>query len=60
MLACLSPATASAGETLSTLRYAHRAKAIQNRPRVNEDPKVQHLCKTLACVSTGALVHKCP
>lgn len=41
MLACLSPALGSAGETLSTLRYAHRAKAIQNRPRVNEDPKVQ-------------------
>ena len=54
MLACLSPATASAGETLSTLRYANRAKAIQNRPRVNEDPKVQRLCKTLACVSTSA------
>jgi len=24
---------------LSTLRYASRAKAIKNKPRVNEDPK---------------------
>ena len=27
-------------ETLSTLRYAARAKSVRNRPRVNEDPKV--------------------
>ncbi len=26
-------------ETLSTLRYASRAKLIKNQPRVNEDPK---------------------
>ena len=26
-------------ETLSTLRYANRAKNIKNKPRVNEDPK---------------------
>uniref|UniRef100_A0A3B4V3N8 Kinesin-like protein n=1 Tax=Seriola dumerili TaxID=41447 RepID=A0A3B4V3N8_SERDU len=26
-------------ESLSTLRYANRAKSIQNRPRINEDPK---------------------
>eukprot|EP00794_Sanderia_malayensis_P016918 gene16918-18624_t len=26
-------------ETLSTLRYANRAKNIKNRPRINEDPK---------------------
>lgn len=26
-------------ETLSTLRYASRAKKIQNRPTINEDPK---------------------
>ena len=26
-------------ETLSTLRYASRAKNIQNKPRINEDPK---------------------
>jgi hypothetical protein len=27
-------------ETLSTLRYASRAKFIKNKPRINEDPKV--------------------
>ena len=26
-------------ETISTLRYAARAKAIKNKPKVNEDPK---------------------
>ena len=29
----------SAEETLSTLRYADRAKRIKNMPKVNEDPK---------------------
>ncbi|KAJ8258260.1 hypothetical protein COCON_G00172720 [Conger conger] len=39
MVACLSPADNNYEETLSTLRYANRAKSIQNRPRINEDPK---------------------
>ncbi|XP_075732123.1 osmotic avoidance abnormal protein 3 [Rhipicephalus microplus] len=39
MLACISPADVNYDETLSTLRYASRAKNIQNRPCVNEDPK---------------------
>ena len=26
-------------ETLSTLRYANRAKNITNKPHINEDPK---------------------
>ncbi|XP_059468801.1 osmotic avoidance abnormal protein 3-like [Neocloeon triangulifer] len=39
MVACLSPADYNYDETLSTLRYAHRAKSIENKPRVNEDPK---------------------
>ena len=34
------PADYSGEETLSTLRYAARAKHIRNKPRVNEDPKV--------------------
>ncbi len=29
------------GETLSTLRYANRAKDIINRPTINEDPNVK-------------------
>ncbi|KAM9814306.1 kinesin-like protein KIF17 [Neosynchiropus ocellatus] len=39
MIACLSPADYNYEESLSTLRYANRAKSIQNRPRINEDPK---------------------
>uniref|UniRef100_A0A3P9IZZ9 Kinesin-like protein n=1 Tax=Oryzias latipes TaxID=8090 RepID=A0A3P9IZZ9_ORYLA len=39
MIACLSPAESNYEESLSTLRYANRAKSIQNRPRINEDPK---------------------
>lgn len=39
MIACVSPADDNYDETLSTLRYANRAKNIQNRPRINQDPK---------------------
>ncbi|KAI9228750.1 MAG: P-loop containing nucleoside triphosphate hydrolase protein, partial [Piptocephalis tieghemiana] len=35
MLACVSPADANFSETLSTLRYAARARKIQNKARVN-------------------------
>ena len=39
MIANIGPASYNLEETLTTLRYAHRAKSIQNKPRVNEDPK---------------------
>jgi len=39
MIANVGPAASNHEETLSTLRYANRAKNIQNKPRVNEDPK---------------------
>ncbi|XP_042157086.1 kinesin-like protein KIF3C isoform X2 [Oncorhynchus tshawytscha] len=39
MVATLGPAPQHYEETLTTLRYANRAKNIQNQPRVNEDPK---------------------
>lgn len=39
MIAAISPADYNYDETLSTLRYASRAKSIKNKPRVNEDPK---------------------
>lgn len=39
MVAALSPADYNYEETLSTLRYADRAKSIKNKPRINEDPK---------------------
>ena len=40
MVANVGPAASNSDETLSTLRYANRAKSIQNKPKVNEDPKV--------------------
>ncbi|KAF6109347.1 kinesin family member 17 [Phyllostomus discolor] len=39
MVACLSPADNNYDESLSTLRYANRAKNIKNKPHINEDPK---------------------
>ena len=39
MIAAIGPADYNAEETVSTLRYASRAKAIENKPRINEDPK---------------------
>lgn len=57
MIACVSPSDIDAEETLSTLRYAARARCIKNKPIVNEDPKdallrqyqleLQHLRKLL-------------
>ena len=37
----ISPADSSYGETLGTLRYACRARAIINKPVVNEDTSVK-------------------
>ena len=41
MIACLSPSDGNFEETLSTLKYAHNTKHINNRPTVNieKDPK---------------------
>ena len=39
MIANLGPADYNYDETLSTLRYANRAKNIKNKPKINEDPK---------------------
>lgn len=39
MLATVSPADRNVSESISTLRYASRAKLIKNKPKVNEDPK---------------------
>ena len=39
MIAACSPADYNYDETLSTLRYAYRAKQIKNHAKVNEDPK---------------------
>lgn len=53
MIACVSPADTNADETLSTLRYADRAKHIKNKPTVNIDPNmalIQGLRDELASV----------
>ena len=39
MIANFGPADYNFEETISTLRYANRAKNIKNRAIVNEDPK---------------------
>ncbi|XP_030372397.1 kinesin-like protein KIF3A [Scaptodrosophila lebanonensis] len=39
MCATISPADCNYMETISTLRYASRAKNIQNRMHINEEPK---------------------
>lgn len=39
MIANCGPADYNYDETLSTLRYASRAKQIKNKPKINEDPK---------------------
>ena len=39
MIAAVGPADYNYEETLSTLRYANRAKNIKNKPVINEDPK---------------------
>ena len=39
MCANLGPAAPNFDETISTLRYADRAKQIKNKPIINEDPK---------------------
>eukprot|EP00668_Euglena_longa_P010535 GGOE01012765.1.p1 GENE.GGOE01012765.1~~GGOE01012765.1.p1 ORF type:complete len:967 (+),score=274.32 GGOE01012765.1:370-2901(+) len=40
MIATVSPALSNAAETLSTLRYASRARKIVNKAVINEDPSV--------------------
>merc|ERR1719453_1256266 len=39
MIANCGPACYNYDETISTLRYANRAKQIKNKPVINEDPK---------------------
>ncbi|RZF45139.1 hypothetical protein LSTR_LSTR000549 [Laodelphax striatellus] len=39
MIANIGPASYNYDESLTTLRYASRAKKIVNKPRINEDPK---------------------
>ena len=43
MIACVSPADSNLEETISTLRYADRARKIKNKPIVNKDPKAEEI-----------------
>ena len=64
MIANVGPADYNYEETMNTLRYASRAKNIQNKPRINEDPKdallreyqdeVSKLRQQLAALQSGA------
>lgn len=45
MIACISPADINAEETLNTLKYANRARNIQNKPIVNRDPLSSEMLK---------------
>ncbi|CAL5383768.1 unnamed protein product [Camellia sinensis] len=45
MIACISPADINAEETLNTLKYANRARNIQNKPVVNRDPLSNEMLK---------------
>ncbi|CAG9314004.1 unnamed protein product [Blepharisma stoltei] len=68
MIAVISPADYNYEESLSTLRYASRAKFIKNKPKVNEDPKdallrsyaeeIQRLKKLLMEHQSGEPVEK--
>ena len=43
MIACLSPSDTNFEETMTTLKYAHTTKSVNNRPVMNveQDPKDQ-------------------
>lgn len=43
MIACVSCADIDFEETLNTLKYAHRARNIKNKPVINHDPKQAQL-----------------
>ena len=45
MIACVSPADSNLEETISTLRYADRARKIKNKPIVNKDPRNEELIR---------------
>jgi hypothetical protein len=51
MIACVSPADSNMEETLSTLRYADRARKIKNKPIVNRDPQAAEIIRLRQIVS---------
>lgn len=43
MIACISPADYNIEETLSTLRYADRARKMKNKPIINQDARIAEI-----------------
>lgn len=68
MVACVSPADYNFEETLSTLRYADRARHIKNKPIVNQDPKAAEIMRLqkentelrLQILGNGGNIVTCP
>lgn len=66
MCANCGPADYNFDETISTLRYANRAKNIKNKPKINEDPKdamlreyqdqIKALREQLAATQRGVMI----
>lgn len=50
MVAAISPADINYEESLSTLRYADRAKQIKTKARVNEDPTEKLIRELMVCL----------
>lgn len=53
MIANIGPADYNFDETVSSLRYANRAKNIKNKPRINEDPKASLLSRATCVKAAG-------
>eukprot|EP01079_Euglenida_sp_SAG-EU17-18_P007793 gene7794-7232_t len=51
MFANVSPADCNVSETVSTLRFADRAKQIKNKPKIQMDPKDQRIADLQAQVA---------
>lgn len=61
MIACVSPSSSNAVETINTLRYANRAKNIQNKAKINIDPAsqvVNELKEQVVALASELLKHK--
>ena len=54
MIACVSPSSLNASETVNTLRYANCAKNIKNRAKINVDPQSKVVNELRAQVSALA------
>ncbi|KAG0482569.1 hypothetical protein HPP92_010653 [Vanilla planifolia] len=61
MIACISPADVNAEETINTLKYANRARNIQNKAVINRDPttvEIQKLRSQLEQLQSEVLFYR--